>query len=222
MIMILTIMMIMWIIIKRHLVGFCSVLCCEHVTTDCYCCGGCNSGGWTAKRFYFPQVEVTMTIIHLDNDISAICPFAWFCTVIIKYFLSNILTRDCYFLPNKARSKERAEQGTSRKLLVGWGWKFIGDVHIDIFGSIGTTVDSVEDLNSLDGNSLAKIQCKPRMMIFPITIIWVAYWPSACVPINAIGSSLVQLISGWKGCWHRCQLLHSFCSLQVGDWCKTQ
>ena len=86
MIMILTIMMIMWIIIKRHLVGFCSVLCCEHVTTDCYCCGGCNSGGWTAKRFYFPQVEVTMTIIHLDNDISAICPFAWFCTVIIEYF----------------------------------------------------------------------------------------------------------------------------------------
>ena len=105
-------------------------------------------------------------------------------------------------LPICSRSREGAEQGASRKLLV-WRCrdrKFVIDAHLNIFSSLPTAVNAVEDINSIDGENLAEIKTKPRIMMI-IVCVAICF----CVPINAIGS-FQAMPCRRKGCWHGCQL----------------
>ena len=65
-------------------------------------------------------------------------------------------------LPVSSRSREGAEQGASKELLVCRGGKFFGDAHHNISGTFPTAVAAVEDINSVDGNCLAVVNSKPR------------------------------------------------------------
>ena len=88
-------------------------------------------------------------------------------------------------LSSGARSREGAEQGASRELLVYRGWKFFGDAHLNISDTFPTAVVAVEDINPVDGKCLAEVQCKPRVTV----ILCVTNFASVCDPINTVGSN---------------------------------
>ena len=83
-----------------------------------------------------------------------------------------------------ARSREGAQQGTARELLVCRGWKIFRDAHLNISDTFPTAVVAVEDINPFDGKCLAEVQSKPRIRV----ILCMTYFSSVGVPINAVGS----------------------------------
>ena len=125
----------------------------------------------------------------------------------ILIFLIKVPTWDFYMLSVSARSREGAEQGASRELLVCWGRKIFGDMHLNISGTIATAVMAIENLNPFDNKCLAKVQSKPGIFVI-CCVTDFPFPPGACAPINTVGSAKLFFIVvvGWKGCWHRCQL----------------
>ena len=101
-----------------------------------------------------------------------------------------LLTCDDDVLPIKGRSSKMAEEVAAREHLATRSWKLVRNADINISRPVSTACDSVENLDSVDGDCFAVVDGNPGctflVCVAHITNLITTSVRACCVSINAL------------------------------------
>ena len=82
-----------------------------------------------------------------------------------------------------------SEEGATRKHLATRRWKLVRNADINIFSSVSTAVDSVENLYSLDSDCFAIVDGNPwcTFIVCVAHVYSMSIIRALCISINALG-----------------------------------
>ena len=109
-----------------------------------------------------------------------------------------LLTSDDDVLPSRGSSRKVAEEVATREHLATRGWKLVRNADINIHSPLSTACDSVEKLNSVDGDCSAIVDGNPGcaflFCVAQVNNLITTSVRASCVSINALGcyESVIQ------------------------------